>query len=134
MPRPKVRAKSTTTSYIKIVVRRLILGGPDPSDNANRLYLFDVSGRIEAKKQLYDDIPRLVTEFGDAVGVGDFYGSIYNATPAHMDDVHAAIIENPDIEVITEQGGERRVANTIKPGDVLRMKMQRSFFPIFPRR
>jgi hypothetical protein len=75
-----------------------------------------------------------VTEFGDAVGVGDFYGSIYNATPAHMDDVHAAIIENPDIEVITEQGGERRVANTIKPGDVLRMKMQRSFFPIFPRK
>jgi hypothetical protein len=51
-----------------------------------------------------------VTEFGDAVGVGDFYGSIYNATPAHMDDVHAAIIENPDIEVITEQGGERRDA------------------------
>jgi three-Cys-motif partner protein len=106
----------------------------DPADDANRLYLFDVSGRLEAKKQLYDDIPRLVTEFGDAVGVGDFYGSIYNATPAHMDDVHAAIIENPDIEVITEQGGERRVANTIKPGDVLRMKMQRSFFPLFPRK
>jgi hypothetical protein len=76
----------------------------------------------------------LVTEFGDAVDVGEFYGSIYNSTPAHMDDVHAAIMENPDVEVITEQGGERRVANTIKPSDTLRMKMQRTFFPLFPRK
>ena len=38
------------------------------------IYLFDLSGRAEAQKQLYDDIPRLVTEYGDAVGVADFYG------------------------------------------------------------
>jgi len=103
----------------------------DPTDDANALYLFDVSGRTEAKKQLSEDIPRLLTDFGDAVGVGEFYGSIYNMTPAHMDDVHAAIIDNPDLEVITETGGERRKANTIGPGDTLRMKQQRSFFPIF---
>jgi hypothetical protein len=72
-----------------------------------------------------------VAEFGDVVGVGEFYESIYNMTPAHMDDVHAAIIDNPDLQVITEEGGERRKANTIGPGDVLRMKRQRSFFPIF---
>jgi three-Cys-motif partner protein len=103
----------------------------DPAHLANALYLFDISGRAEAKKQLSDDIPRLLTDFGDAVGVGEFYSSIYNMTPAHMDDVHAAIIENPDLEVITESGGERRKANTIGPGDTLRMKRQRSFFPIF---
>ncbi|MDX3972383.1 MAG: three-Cys-motif partner protein TcmP [Bradyrhizobium sp.] len=106
----------------------------DPQDEGNRLYLFDMSGRVEAKEQLFDDIPRLVSEFGDTVGVGDFYGSIYNATPAHMDDIHSAIIDNPDIEVITEQGGERRAANTIKPADTIRLKRQRSFFPLFPRR
>jgi hypothetical protein len=72
-----------------------------------------------------------LTDFGDAVGVGEFYSSIYNMTPAHMDDVHAAIIENPDLEVRTESGGERRKATTIGPGDTLRMKRQRSFFPIF---
>jgi hypothetical protein len=94
------------------------------------LYLFDTSGRAEAKKQLFDDIPRLVTEFGDAVGVGEFYGNIYNATPAHMDDVHAVIIDNPDLEVITDGGGERRKATTIRATDTLRMKRQRSF-PIF---
>ena len=103
----------------------------DPAHDSNTLYLFDISGRAEAKKQLSEDIPRLVTDFGDAVGIGEFYGSIYNMTPAHMDDVHAAIIENPDLEVITELGGERRKANTIGPGDTLRIKQQRSFFPMF---
>jgi len=103
----------------------------DPTDDANALYLFDISGRAEAKKQLLEDIPRLVSDFGDAVGMSEFYGSIYNMTPAHMDDVHAAIVENPDLEVITELGGERRKANTIGSGDTLRMKQQRSFFPVF---
>jgi three-Cys-motif partner protein len=103
----------------------------DPADTANALYLFDVSGRAEAKKQLFDDIPRLLTEFGDAVDMGELYGSIYNMTPAHMDDVHAAIIDNPDLQVTTESGGERRKANTIAVGDILRTRKQLSFFPIF---
>jgi three-Cys-motif partner protein len=103
----------------------------DPAHDRNALYLFDFSGRKEARKQLSEDIPRLVTDFGDTIGVSEFYENIYNMTPAHMDDVHAAIIENPDLEVITEQGGERRRANTISWGDTLRIKQQRSFFPMF---
>jgi three-Cys-motif partner protein len=102
----------------------------NPGDGGS-LYLFDVSGRARAKQQLTDDIPRLVTEFGDALGVREFYEAIYKMTPAHMDDVHSAIIDNPDMEVITEQGGERRKATTISPSDTLRMKTQRSFFPLF---
>jgi three-Cys-motif partner protein len=105
----------------------------DPANDKNALYLFDVSGRTDAKRQLLEDIPRLVTDFGDAVRVGEFYESIYNTTPAHMDDIHTAMIENPDLEVTTGSGGERRKANTIGPEDVLRMKQQRSFFPIFLR-
>lgn len=95
------------------------------------LYLFDISGRGRAKEQLLGDIPRLVTEFGDVVNVGQFYGSIYNMTPAHMDDIHAAMIENPDLEIVTEAGGERRKANTIRADDTLRMKQQRTMFPLF---
>ncbi|MBX3648984.1 MAG: three-Cys-motif partner protein TcmP [Rhodocyclaceae bacterium] len=102
----------------------------DPT-NEGSLYLFDVSGREKAKQQLLEDIPRLVTDFGDAVRVNDFYRSIYNMTPAHMDDIHSAIIDNPDLEVLTEGGGTRRKANTITAGDTLRMKQQRTFFPIF---
>lgn len=30
------------------------------------------------------DIPRLVSKLGDMIGVGEFYGGIYNATPAHL--------------------------------------------------
>jgi three-Cys-motif partner protein len=103
----------------------------DPRDDANSLYLFDFSGRSAAKEQLLEDVPRLVAEFGDVVSVGQFYGSIYNMTPAHTHDIHAAMIENPDLEVITEQGGERRKASSIGPSDTLKLKRQRSFFPMF---
>ncbi|UYN97272.1 MAG: three-Cys-motif partner protein TcmP [Enhydrobacter sp.] len=102
----------------------------DPSHDG-KLYLFDMSGRASAKNQLADDIPRLVMESGDAMPVSDFYESIYNITPAHTDDVHSAIIENPDLEVVTPSGGERRKANTIAVNDVLKIKTQRSFFPLF---
>ena len=103
----------------------------DPSHEEGMLYLFDDSGRESAKEQLLGDIPRLVTDAGDAISVMEFYEGIYNATPAHADDVHAAIIENPDLEVITPAGGERRKANTIGINDVIRLKRQRSFFPMF---
>jgi three-Cys-motif partner protein len=103
----------------------------DPREADSMLYIFDEAGRAQAKVQLYDDIPRIITNYGDAIGVGDFYASIYNATPAHMLDINSAIIDNPDLEVITEDGGERRKANTIRINDTLRIKHQRSFFPMF---
>lgn len=103
----------------------------DPRDDEGRLYLFDNNGRASAKEQLMGDIPRLVSDAGDAMSVMEFYESIYNITPAHADDVHAAIIENPDLEVITPAGGERRKANTIAADDIIKVKNQRSFFPMF---
>ncbi|HWJ72989.1 MAG TPA: three-Cys-motif partner protein TcmP [Kaistia sp.] len=103
----------------------------DPRHDEGMLYLFDDSGRASAKTQLLGDIPRLVAEFDDAISVMEFYESIYNVTPAHADDVHAAIIESPDLEVITPAGGERRKANTIGVNDVIKRKNQRSFFPMF---
>ena len=77
----------------------------DPTHEAGTLYLFDQSGRESAKGQLLEDIPRLISESGDVIGVWGFYESIYNAILAHTDDVHTAII-NLDIEVITPAGGE----------------------------
>ncbi len=103
----------------------------DPRDERGALYLFDVSGRASAKEQLMDDIPRLVSDIGDAISVGEFYERIYNATPAHKDDIHSAIMDNPDLEVITEAGGERRRAKTIVVSDVIRLRRQRSMFPMF---
>jgi three-Cys-motif partner protein len=103
----------------------------DPADDGGSLYLFDLSGREQARNQLLNDIPRLISETGDVIGIGDFYEGIYNATPAHADDVHRAIMDNPDIEVITPAGGERRSAGMIGVNDVLKLKRQKSFFPMF---
>lgn len=103
----------------------------DNSHEDGILYLFDRPSRELAKEQLLNDIPKTVAEFGDAVLVREFYEGIYNHTPAHSDDIHASIIENPDLEVITPAGGERRSANAIGAEDILKLKRQRSFFPMF---
>ena len=103
----------------------------DPRHENGMLYLFDDEGRETAKNQLLSDIPRLLAESGDIMPVDEFYESIYNITPAHTDDIHAAIIDNPDLEVITRVGGERRKANTINVNDVIKLRRQTSFFPMF---
>lgn len=99
----------------------------DAHDESTMLYLFDEQGRAQARDQLFDDIPRVVASYGDTISVGDFYTSIYNATPAHTDDIHLAIMENSDLEVVTSEGGERRKASTIKATDTLRLRRQLSF-------
>lgn len=99
----------------------------DPKHETGALYLFDDPGREAAKGQLIEDIPRLISDSGDVMGMGDFYRSVYNETPAHAEDIHAAIIASPDIEVITPGGGERRKARAVTVNDVLKLKDQRSF-------
>lgn len=103
----------------------------DPRHQSGDLYLFDLDGRERARDQLREDIPRLISESGDALTVSEFYEGIYNATPAHADDIHQAIIDNPDLEVLTPTGGTRKRPNTIAVGDTLRLKKQQSFFPVF---
>jgi hypothetical protein len=103
----------------------------DPDHDGGTLYLFDEPARQAARTQLLEDIPRLITESGDVIAMSEFYENIYNITPAHTDDVHAAMMDNPDVEVITPGGGERRKANTIMVDDLLRLKAQKSFFPMF---
>ncbi|WP_121341357.1 three-Cys-motif partner protein TcmP, partial [Pseudomonas aeruginosa] len=101
----------------------------DPEEEEKlTLYLFDSSAREEAKVQLLEDIPRVISEFGDALNVGDFYSRIYNHTPAHSDDIHIAMLENPDIEVVTKAGGVRRKPGQINIFDTIKLKSQKSFF------
>ena len=99
--------------------------------NEGQLYLFDKDSRQSAKEALYDDIPKYVAESGDTLLMQEFYEAAYSETPAHSDDIHEMIIENPDLEVITESGGARRQPNTIKPGDLLKLKSQKNMFFMF---
>ena len=102
----------------------------DPQ-NEGKLYLFDGDSRESAKEALYDDIPRFVAESGDTLVLQVFYAAAYSETPAHSDDIHEMIIENPDMEVITESGGNRRLPHTIKASDTLKLKSQRSMIFMF---
>lgn len=105
----------------------------DPRHESGTLYLFDQSGRDTASEQLPEDIPRLVSEGGDTIGVLEFYQSIYNETPAHSDDIHNAIFENPDLEVLTPKGNQRRHPHTISSEDTLCLKKQLSFYLLDPK-
>ncbi|MEH6742782.1 three-Cys-motif partner protein TcmP [Hyphomonas sp.] len=99
----------------------------DPS-NEGIEYLFQDDDRQRARDQLMDDIPKAISEFGDAVLLDEFLRSVANETPAHSMDINQAMIDNPDIKVETVNGGERRSASGIRRTDSLIMKPQRSLF------
>ena len=101
----------------------------DP-EQEGRLYLFEAEDRAIARTSLLSDIPRLVSDSGDAMRVNEFYEAAYSATPSHKDDIHTAMIESEDLEIVTKHGGLRRRGHTISIGDTLRLKVQRSFFPM----
>ncbi|WP_370677099.1 hypothetical protein [Pleomorphomonas sp. PLEO] len=93
--------------------------------------MFEADDRQAARTQLLTDIPRLVSDAGKTMLVGSFYEAAYSATPAHMNDIHVAMLESEELEVITCNGGIRRKGNTIQIKDTLRLKDQRTFFPMF---
>lgn len=100
----------------------------DPSHEKGTLYLFDPDARHDARQQLPDDIARLVSEGGDTIGISEFYRSIYNETPAHSDDIHSAIFDNPDLEVLTPKGNRRRHPHTVSLDDTLCLNKQMRFY------
>lgn len=102
----------------------------NPKEETN-MYLFDADSRLSAKSALHEDIPHLIDLHGDAISMEDFYMTIYKETAAHSDDIHSVLIQNDDLEVLTPLGNERRKANTIKIGDTIRLKSQKTFFPMF---
>lgn len=99
----------------------------DPN-NIGQEYLFGEIDRRRAREELYNDIPKAVSEFGDSVVVSEFMKSIWNETPSHSHDISSAIIDNPDLKIITENGGERRSIKGIRPTDIIRINAQKSFF------
>lgn len=103
--------------------------------NEGSLYLFGDQDRDVAAEQLFDDVPRSIAAFGDAIEMIEFYREVYNETPAHSADIHQTMIDNPDIAVFTPEGGERRKPHTIRTGDMLTLRPQRSFHDFLkPRR
>ena len=102
----------------------------DPRDDEGRLYLFDNNGRASAKEQLMGDIPRLVSDAGTPCPL---WSSMRASTTSHRLMLMTFMPQSSesDLEVITPAGGERRKANTIAADDIIKVKNQRSFFPMF---
>lgn len=92
----------------------------NPGDKRALKYLFDEEAREESREQLKEDVARTVRDGGNMIGVDDFYSEIYNETPAHSDDIHTAIMENPDLEIITPSGSPRRKVSGISLQDTIR--------------
>ncbi len=90
-------------------------------------YMFADDDRKRGFEQLMYDIPAALAETGDAMRVSDFYHFAMNETPAHSDDIARAIVENSDLIVKTENGGERRSARELKSTDTIILNPQRSF-------
>lgn len=99
----------------------------DPSHDG-ALYLFAADDRERARAALADDIPNVISANGNSMSVERFYNAVYNLTPAHNADIHQAMIDNPDLDVLTPANRPRRVANAIESGDTISLKRQRSFF------
>jgi len=99
----------------------------DPQ-NEGQLYLFNEDSRQLAKEALSEDIPRLVSSLGKDILMETFYAKAYRETPAHSDDIHEAMINSPEIEIITKKGGKRRASKSINKEDMLTITKQRSFF------
>ncbi len=101
------------------------------SSSEGQLYLFDENSRQQSLKELENDIPELISGSGDAMTVDEFFFQIYSETPAHSDDIQTALINAPDIEIITTNGGSRRKSNTIHTTDTIKLSPQKSFFELF---
>ena len=105
--------------------------------NEGQDYLFSNDDRQRARDELYNDIPKVISEFGDAISVSEFIRSISNETPSHSMDILQVISDNPDLTVLTDNGRERRSPNGIRPTDTLILNPQQSLFlmpPFTPRK
>ncbi len=103
-----------------------------PGEKSADLFEFSDEMRTNSKEKLHYDIPRFISEFGDAISVIDFKSAIYNDTPAHSNDIKDVLIDNSDLEVFTDNGVPRRSAKTIKKNDIIRLKKQPGFYFFTP--
>lgn len=102
----------------------------NPNDKRAAQYLFDDEARGKSRDELTEDIAKKIRDGGDTAKMNDFYTEIYNETPAHSNDIHTAILGNPDLEIVTPSGNARRKISGISLQDTIRF-IQPPMFKIF---
>lgn len=121
---------SSQAHFGRLGIEMLSFGSRDEG----QLYLFDDPGRALARDQLMSDIPGMINRSGDVLQVQDFRDNIYNETAAHSDDINQVLIESAELDVVTSRGHPRRASGQIRGDDLIKLKPQTSFFPLWKTR
>lgn len=122
-----LHANSSSQAHYGRAGLRMLSYNPD---HEGALYLFAGDDRERAREALCEDIPRVIASSGNRMSVADFYASVYNQTPAHNDDIHSAMLANPDLEVLTPAGKPRQKPHTIAASDIIKLKRQQTFMSL----
>ena len=101
----------------------------NPNDKHSFLFsLFDKSARELSRDQLRGDVVRRVFKNDGVVEMSKFLMDAYKSTAAHSDDIDRVIIESPELDVFTPNGGRRKTHNNIDPRDIIKLKPLCSIF------
>jgi len=104
-----------------------------PGDGTANLFgLGDKSAQEDSYQKLLGDIPRYIDSSEGLLSVYDFKTFAYNQSPAHSDQFKRALIDSGDLEVFTQNGGQRRTGGQIRNDDYIQLKQQKSWFSKFP--
>ena len=103
-------------------------------DGVGQLHLFGSYTREASFEELIYDIPQHVEENGGEMTVLNFYRSAYNETIAHSEDIDRAMIESPEIDIMTPKGNLRRSVKQISSNDTVKIRRQKSFYFLHPNK
>ena len=102
----------------------------NPNDrHQGSLFEFNDFARDLSREQLCEDVVRFVYDYDDeTVKAERFIMDAFKATPARSVDIKTALINSPDINIITENGGSRRTHKGIHSTDTIKMKPMAKYF------
>jgi hypothetical protein len=108
---------------------------PEEDDDFTRqskLFCFDDIARTKSVNMLAEQIPDLIYSSPDGLSFGELFTVTCNTSPASAEIYREAIgllLKEKDLEVINQNGGTRRSANSIHNNDqILPPRQQRFFF------
>lgn len=108
--------------------------GYDPEEDSSftqqDAFCFDINARQQSVSMLATQIPDLIYSAPDGLSFGELFSLTCNSSPASADIYREAVgflIEQKDLEVINQNGGTRRSANSIHNNDQILPPVQKSF-------
>ncbi len=93
-------------------------------------FMFDEGARSRTEWQLQEDLPRLLRGYRSSVPFKIFFADHANSSPADSEIIRQVLIrlaEQRQVEILTEDGGPKRVLTSLGPNDRLHFPEQPTF-------